>query len=121
MCQKFSQSTFVRTRSVKKNPKGRNESMHLKKAAAAMLNGARLGLAFIAIMQFSLFGPLGGSAKADGKGNGKGDSNSTLTPIKHVIVIIGENRTFDHIFATYKPKDHQNVWNLLSEGIVNED
>ena len=25
------------------------------------------------------------------------------TPIKHVIVIIGENRSFDHIFATYKP------------------
>ena len=24
----------------------------------------------------------------------------TVSPIKHVIVIIGENRTFDHIFAT---------------------
>ncbi len=29
--------------------------------------------------------------------------SSTKTPIQHVIVIIGENRTFDHIFATYKP------------------
>jgi phospholipase C len=28
----------------------------------------------------------------------------TLTPIKHVIVIIGENRTFDHVYATYKPR-----------------
>ena len=27
----------------------------------------------------------------------------TRTPIKHVIIIIGENRTFDHIFATYTP------------------
>ena len=27
-----------------------------------------------------------------------GDS-ATLTQIKHVIIIIGENRTFDHIFA----------------------
>ncbi len=26
------------------------------------------------------------------------------TPIQHVIVIIGENRTFDHVFATYKPR-----------------
>ena len=26
------------------------------------------------------------------------------TPIKHVIVIIGENRSFDHVFATYVPK-----------------
>ncbi len=28
----------------------------------------------------------------------------TRTPIKHVIVIIGENRSFDHVFATYKPQ-----------------
>ncbi len=38
----------------------------------------------------------------------------TRTPIKHVIVIIGENRTFDHIFATYKPKQGETVDNLLS-------
>jgi len=46
---------------------------------------------------------------------------STRTPIKHVIVIIGENRTFDHVFATYKPKHGESVSNLLSKGIVNED
>ncbi len=45
------------------------------------------------------------------------DANTT-TPIKHVIVIIGENRTFDHVFATYQPKSGQHVWNLLSKGIV---
>ena len=45
----------------------------------------------------------------------------TTTPIKHVIVIIGENRTFDHLFGTYKPVPGQTVFNLLSEGIVNED
>jgi phospholipase C len=50
-----------------------------------------------------------------------GDS-ATLTPIKHVIIIIGENRTFDHIFATYKPVDkREKVLNLLSEGIVKAD
>ncbi len=48
-------------------------------------------------------------------------SSTTTTPIKHVIVIIGENRTFDHVFATYKPKPGESVSNLLSEGIVNED
>jgi len=48
-------------------------------------------------------------------------SPSTKTPIKHVIVIIGENRTFDHVFATYKPKRGESVSNLLSKGIVNED
>jgi phospholipase C len=45
----------------------------------------------------------------------------TRTPIKHVIVIIGENRSFDHVFATYKPIRHQRVMNLLSEGIINAD
>jgi phospholipase C len=46
----------------------------------------------------------------------------TATPIKHVIVIIGENRTFDHIFATYQPVDKkESVRNLLSQGIVNSD
>jgi len=47
--------------------------------------------------------------------------SGTTTPIRHVIVIIGENRTFDHIFATYKPVQGQTVRNLLSEGIVNAD
>jgi phospholipase C len=48
-------------------------------------------------------------------------SPRTRTPIKHVIVIIGENRTFDHVFATYKPKNGESIDNLLSKGIVNED
>ncbi len=38
-----------------------------------------------------------------------------------MIVIIGENRTFDHIFATYVPVKGQTVNNLLSEGIVKAD
>ena len=46
---------------------------------------------------------------------------STATPIQHVIVIIGENRTFDHVFATYKPRHGESVSNLLSKGIVKED
>jgi phospholipase C len=45
----------------------------------------------------------------------------TRSPIKHVMVIIGENRTFDHVYATYTPKHEQRIWNLLSEGIVNAD
>ena len=37
---------------------------------------------------------------AQAQGSRDGD---TETPIKHVIIMIGENRTFDHVFATYKP------------------
>ena len=46
---------------------------------------------------------------------------STRTPIKHVIVIVGENRSFDYLFATYQPKPGSTVNNLLSEGIINAD
>jgi phospholipase C len=45
----------------------------------------------------------------------------TTSPVKHVIVIIGENRSFDHVFATYQPKNGQTVSNLLSKGIIKAD
>jgi len=48
------------------------------------------------------------------------DRPSTASPIQHVIIIIGENRTFDHVFATYQPIQGS-VSNLLSKGIVNAD
>jgi phospholipase C len=32
------------------------------------------------------------------------DQLKTATPIKHVIVVIGENRSFDHTYGTYVPK-----------------
>jgi len=56
--------------------------------------------------------PMGGAHDNDRK---------TKSPIKHVIVIMGENRTFDHLFATYKPRDGEHVDNLLSKGIIKED
>lgn len=47
---------------------------------------------------------------------------STATPIKHLIIIVGENRSFDHLFATYVPrKEHERVLNLLSERIIKAD
>ena len=62
-------------------------------------------------------GPVAAAAGQSGSNDG-----NTTTPIKHVIVIIGENRTFDHLFATYQPVNNsETVLNLLSEGIVNAD
>ncbi len=46
------------------------------------------------------------------------ESVKTATPIKHVIVVIGENRSFDHVFGTYLPQRRQSILNLLSEGII---
>jgi phospholipase C len=47
-------------------------------------------------------------------------SPGTTTPIEHLIVIIGENETFDGLFATYVPRADA-VRNLLSEGIITAD
>ena len=41
-----------------------------------------------------------------------------VTPIQHVIVIFGENRSFDHVFGTFDPRAGQTVQNLLSDGIA---
>jgi phospholipase C len=60
------------------------------------------------------------SAVTPGMNSASTDSK-TRTPIKHVIVIIGENRTFDHVFATYKPKPGESIDNLLSKKIIRED
>ena len=49
------------------------------------------------------------------------DRVSTATPIKHVIVVLAENSSFDHVFGTFRPRDGQRIANLLSKGIVNAD
>jgi phospholipase C len=85
--------------------------MKFKKLASHALNGLRMGLTAVTLFQFSIGAPVV-NAQPDESGN-------TTSPIKHVIVIIGENRSFDHVFATYVPKHGQKVWNLLEEGIVN--
>ncbi len=43
------------------------------------------------------------------------------TPIEHLIVVVGENITFDNLFATYEPPQGEAVSNLLSKGIVLKD
>ncbi|MBE1162474.1 alkaline phosphatase family protein [Dyella acidiphila] len=66
-------------------------------------------------------GQPGGIVTLYNPNNGQDASDHTRTPIKHVILLIGENRTFDHVFATYTPPAGQTVNNLLSEGIVKAD
>ncbi|MDC8784678.1 alkaline phosphatase family protein [Roseateles koreensis] len=45
----------------------------------------------------------------------------TTTPIKHLIVVIGENVTFDTLYGTYVPPRGQSIYNLVSQGIVKPD
>ena len=68
---------------------------------------------------FALIANMGAPVVAAAQDTAK--ATPTASPVKHVIIIVGENRTFDHVFATYKPKKGETVWNLLSKGIVNED
>jgi phospholipase C len=44
--------------------------------------------------------------------------SGTATTIKHVIVIIGENRTFDHVFATCQPKRREAVSNCSNRTVA---
>ena len=79
----------------------------------------RIGLAGLAMFQFTIGAPFANAA-AQPQPLTPRDSKTT-SPIKHVIVIIGENRSFDHVFATYVPKSGQSVSNLLSKGIIKLD
>ena len=90
--------------------------MSLKRFAANSMHCLRIGLTSLALFQFSLGGPLASTAQAQ-----TDNDNKTTSPIKHVIVIIGENRSYDHVFATYVPKAGQTTMNLLSEGIIKAD
>jgi phospholipase C len=91
--------------------------MTAKHLASVATKALRTGLVSTAIFQLAI-----GSAFANGQTTtAPSRDNDTATPIKHLIVIIGENRTFDHIFATYVPKKGETVDNLLSKGIVNAD
>lgn len=88
--------------------------MSLKQIISNTLHGLRVASIAVTVFQFSLGGPLAGSLQAQEKSH-------TRSPIKHIIVLIGENRTFDHIFATYVPKSEDAVSNLLSKGIIKAD
>jgi phospholipase C len=90
------------------------------------LHGLSMAAASLAVLQMSVGQVLAATPAAapafGGLWNSGADkSGLTATPIKHVIVVIGENRSFDHVFATYVPTRGQTVHNLLSEGIIQLD
>jgi phospholipase C len=89
--------------------------MRVRTRRSRLLNSCCMGLSALALGQMSLAPAFAGGAP------GPAD-NATLSPIKHVIVIIGENRSFDHVFATYVPKKKgQTIDNLLSKGAIKLD
>ncbi len=91
--------------------------MKFTSIAAKGVHYLRMGLAGLAMFQFAICAPFANAASEPQQSR----DSVTTSPIKHVIVIIGENRSFDHVFATYVSQSGEFVWNLLSEGIVNSD
>jgi phospholipase C len=89
--------------------------MFVKQALSKSFRYLRVSCVALMAFQFSLGGPLAVSLQAHENGN---NDPHTKTPIRHVIVLIGENRTFDHVFATYVPKSNDSVSNLLSKHII---
>jgi phospholipase C len=83
-----------------------------------MSGRARLGLG-VSVTALAL-GALASGAGA-GDPDKAADKAHTATPIKHVIVVIAENSSFDHAYGTFRPREGQRIHNLLSAGIVNAD
>jgi phospholipase C len=81
----------------------------------------RLRAALSATLAALIAFPIPASAQNHNDGGDGDHHHRTETPVKHVIVLIGENRTFDHVFATYVPRSEDSVRNLLSEHIINAD
>src|SRR6202451_3097657 len=90
--------------------------MSLKGIASRASKYLRIGFTSMVLFHLTVGGPLATTAQA-----ADANDNKTTSPIKHVIVIIGENRSFDHVFATYVPRNGESINNLLSEGIIKLD
>jgi len=81
--------------------------------------GCLLGLGLVFIFMFAQAGCGGSSFSPPPVVTPPSEPPPPITPIQHVIIVVGENRSFDNLFATFQPQDHtQHVWNLLSQGIV---
>ncbi len=79
-----------------------------------LLQNVFVSAAALSILSYDVSFALAGPQSFGGNDNDR----HTDSPIKHVIVIVGENRTFDHIFATYQSPRGHHVDNLLSKGII---
>ncbi|HXY97137.1 MAG TPA: alkaline phosphatase family protein [Steroidobacteraceae bacterium] len=96
--------------------------MRVSTVVAHTLRSLRATALSLAMIQMSLGPTPAAAAQASNDLPSPGNLGNPRSPIQHVIIVIGENRSFDHVFATYQPTAingrPQEVLNLLSEGIV---
>jgi hypothetical protein len=89
-------------------------------ATVANRQGQRYRSAFVAVAIALLGMGIAGSASSADRGAAT-DRPTTASPIKHVIVVIGENQSFDHLYGTHVPPSGDSISNLLVKGIVRPD
>src|ERR1700751_1408702 len=53
--------------------------------------------------------------------NALAQTSKTASPIEHVIILVGENHTFDNVFGGYQPRPGQTVMNLRSQDIIDDN
>ncbi|MFM0742194.1 alkaline phosphatase family protein [Paraburkholderia xenovorans] len=80
----------------------------------------KVGLSLTTLALSQILVACGGHGQSNTSGPTTAAVFTPKTPIQHVIVIIGENHSFDNVFATYQPRTGQSVWNLLSQQIVTQ-
>ncbi len=83
------------------------KTLQLRKTVSAVVSLALLSQTLLSPLAFAM--------------DNEKNENRTKTPIEHLIVVIGENHTFDNIFGGYQPVHGQSIDNLLSRGIINPD
>ena len=94
------------------------------RTSSQILNRWRLRAACsVSIVALSVFGyAVSAHSEKTPKDNSAAAQVDTKSPIKHVIILIGENRGLDHTFGVYNPKGKgETISNLLSKGIVKRD
>src|SRR5215470_12180839 len=89
-------------------------------ATVASLPAPRYRNAFVAVAIASLGLGIAGSASSADPGAATARP-TTASPIEHVIIVIGENQSFDHLYGTHVPPSGDSISNLLVKGIVRPD
>src|SRR5260370_6444724 len=89
-------------------------------ATVASRHGQRYRSAFVAVAIALLGMGIARSASSADPSAATGRP-TTASPIKHVIVVIGENQSFDHLYGTHVPPSGDSISNLLVKGIVRPD
>src|SRR5260370_2426552 len=89
-------------------------------ATVASRHGQRYGRGFVSVAIALLGMGIARSASSADPSAATGRP-TTASPIKHVIVVIGENQSFDHLYGTHVPPSGDSISNLLVKGIVRPD